>query len=252
MVPLIVAHFWLFHKSSHLRIEPPAFLRPDDNYADKIPFHSRVTIFILGILSLAMVPVFQVTTHLPAFFCVLLGLAFLWIYTYFMYHQLDEIEEHDKLSISRLFQSVDLSTIFFFLGILMSVAALETGGQLTLFANFLSSKIHQPLLISFLIGLASSFTDNVALVAATMGMYPIAETATAMQSGVQAFATDGQFWTFLAYCAVTGGSILIIGSATGVTVMGMEKISFTYYLKRFTPLAVLGYVAGALVFLLIN
>ena len=125
----------------------------------------------------------------------------------------------------------------------MSVASLKTAGQLNVMSKFLDNTIPTPDLISMLLGLTSSFLDNVALVAGTMGMYPIA--------AVGAFASNGIFWTFLAYCAVTGGSILIIGSASGVTVMGLEKISFGYYLKRFTPLALLGYFAGAGVYLLL-
>ena len=124
----------------------------------------------------------------------------------------------------------------------MSVAALNVGGQLTLFADVLSSNIKEPYAISVISGAISSVVDNVALVAATMGMYPIIP-------GDLFFAADGGFWTLLAYCAVTGGSIFIIGSATGVAVMGLEKISFGYYLKRFTPLAILGYIAGILLFL---
>ncbi|MDD3787510.1 MAG: sodium:proton antiporter NhaD [Petrimonas sp.] len=248
LVPLVIAHFWLFKKGTKLRVESE--VSEQDAYVQYIPFHSRVTIFVIGFLSLALVPVFQMTTHLPAFMCVLLGLVFLWIYTDLMYGRIKTIQDTNKLRISKLFRSVDLPTIFFFLGILMSVAALETGGQLTIFADFLSNSVKQPSVISFLVGLASSFTDNVALVAATMGMYPVVDAASAVTPYLQSFVADGSFWTFLAYCAVTGGSIFIIGSATGVTVMGLEKISFMYYFKRFTPLSILGYVAGAFIFFL--
>jgi Na+/H+ antiporter NhaD/arsenite permease-like protein len=245
---MTIAHFWLFDKGSKLRVS--STLTPEDEYIKMIPTKSREIIFWIGFLSLALVPVFQSITHLPAFMCVLLGLVFLWIYTDAMYGNLHHIDDEDKLSISRLFKTVDMPTIFFFLGILMSVAALETGGQLGLFANILSTNIQEPYLISFLIGMISSVVDNVALVAATMGMYPVVEAASAITPDLLAFVADGGFWTFLAYCAVTGGSILIIGSATGVTVMGMEKISFGYYLKRFTPLALIGYIAGAATFLI--
>jgi Na+/H+ antiporter NhaD/arsenite permease-like protein len=248
LVPMTIAHFWLFDKGSKLRVS--STLTPEDEYIKMIPTKSREIIFWIGFLSLALVPVFQSVTHLPAFMCVLLGLVFLWIYTDAMYGNLHQIDDEDKLSISRLFKTVDMPTIFFFLGILMSVAALETGGQLGLFANILSTNIQEPYLISFLIGMISSVVDNVALVAATMGMYPVVEAASAITPDLLAFVADGGFWTFLAYCAVTGGSILIIGSATGVTVMGMEKISFGYYLKRFTPLALIGYIAGAATFLI--
>jgi len=128
--------------------------------------------------------------------CVLLGLVFLWIYTDAMYGNLHQIDDEDKLSISRLFKTIDLPTIFFFLGILMSVAALETGGQLRLFANVLSTNIQEPYLISFLIGMISSVVDNVALVAATMGMYPVVEASSAITPDLLAFVADGGFWTF--------------------------------------------------------
>lgn len=240
LVSLGVAHFWLFKKGAVLRQDSDVLT--ESAYVERIPQKSRVVIFWIGILSLALVPVFQTVTHLPAFMCVLMGLVFLWIYTDLMYGRITEIRDSDKLRISKLSHTVDLPTIFFFLGILMSVAALNVGGQLTLFADMLSANIKTPYAISAIIGVISSLVDNVALVAATIGMFPIAP-------GDVYFAADGGFWTLLAYCAVTGGSILIIGSATGVAIMGMEKISFGYYFKRFTPLAVAGYTAGILVFL---
>ena len=125
----------------------------------------------------------------------------------------------------------------------MSVQALIVTGQLTILANWLSDTFTNENTIAVILGVMSSFLDNVALVSATMGMYPI--------EAVGAFAADSSFWTLLAYCAVTGGSILIIGSAAGVTVMGMEKISFGYYLKRITPIVLLGYFAGILIYTLI-
>ena len=116
---------------------------------------------------------------------------------------------------------------------------------------FLDKRVHEPYLISFVIGVLSSCVDNVALVAATMGMYPIVPDAANLAPYAQFFVSDGGFWTFLAYCAVTGGSILIIGSATGVTVMGLEKIDFMYYTKRFSILALIGYCCGAGVYMLL-
>ena len=247
LIALLIAHFWLFRKGTTLR--QSSNVSADDIYVERIPNKSRIIIFWIGISSLALVPVFQTITHLPAFMCVLIGLVFLWIYTDLMYGRINDIRESDKLRIPTLSRSVDLPTIFFFLGILMSVAALNVGGQLTLFADMLSSNIKEPYVISVISGAISSLVDNVALVAATMGMYPVLETSAAVTPYMQYFVADGGFWTLLAYCAVTGGSIFIIGSATGVAVMGMEKISFGYYLKRFTPLAILGYISGILVFL---
>ena len=187
---------------------------------------------------------------MPPFLGVLLGLVILWFYTDLMYSKL-HMHESQKLRISQLLPNIDLATIFFFLGILMAVGALETSGQLGIMSAFLDKHVHEPYLISFVIGALSSCVDNVALVAATMGMYPIVEQVADLSPYAQFFVSDGGFWTFLAYCAVTGGSILIIGSATGVTVMGLEKIDFMYYTKRFSILALIGYCCGAGVYMLL-
>lgn len=203
---------------------------------------SRYIIVILGIGTMVMVPVFNELIYAPPFMTVMLGVSILWAYTDLMYGKMDDVSEEDKMRLGDVLSRIDMPTILFFLGILMSVAALDTSGQLTTVSNFLSAQISSPLAISFVIGVMSSFVDNVALVAATMGMYPV-DPASVF------YAVNGEFWTFLAYCAVTGGSLLIIGSATGVTVMGMEKISFVYYLKRFSLVALAGYVAGALTYL---
>lgn len=248
LVPLSIAHFWLFKKGATLRLQSEE--EQADEYVPEIPNRSRRIIFIIGVLSLAMVPAFQMLTELPPFLGVLLGLVILWVYTDLMYSKLHMMKESDKLRIAELLPNIDLSTIFFFLGILMSVGALETSGQLGLMSNYLDSTVHEPYVIAFVIGILSSCVDNVALVAATMGMYPIVQQAADITPYAAHFVSDGAFWTFLAYCAVTGGSILIIGSATGVTVMGLEKISFMYYLKRFSLLSLIGYLCGAGVYLL--
>ncbi len=201
----------------------------------------RKRVLWVGLASLALVPVLQTLIQLPPFMGVLLGLVVLWFITDRKYADSDD-EAVQELRVHRTFTRVDISTVFFFLGILMSVQALIVTGQLAIMANFLSETFSETNMIALVLGICSSFLDNVALVSATMGMYPIAPT------GV--FAADSSFWTFLAYCAVTGGSLLIIGSAAGVTVMGMEKISFGYYFKRFTLLVLLGYLAGAAIYLL--
>lgn len=199
-------------------------------------------LLIIGLLSLALVPVLQSIFNLPPFMGVLLGLVVLWIIT-----DVKSARSKDpnaiRLKVSTLLGNLDISTIFFFLGILMSVKALGLIGILTILSEGLNATFGNPDTIAFLLGICSSFLDNVALVAATIGMYPLQE--------IGAFATDSSFWTFLSYCCITGGSMLIIGSASGVTVMGLEKISFGYYLKKFTPLAILGYCAGAAVYLLV-
>lgn len=248
LVPLTIANFWLFKKGSVLREVND---EENDEYIPNISNRARRTIFLIGVLSLALVPVFQTLTNLPPFMGVLFGLVVLWVYTDVMYSRAHNIEESGKLRIASLLSNIDLSTIFFFLGILMSVGALETAGQLGLLSNYLDAHVHQPYLISFVIGIMSSFVDNVALVAATMGMYPVVQQAADLSPYMAHFVTDGGFWTFLAYCAVTGGSILIIGSATGVTVMGLEKIDFMYYTKRFSLLSFLGYISGAGLYMLL-
>lgn len=205
------------------------------------PFFKKV-LLIIGLLSLALVPVLQSTLDLPPFMGVLFGLVVLWVITDVKSARSAE-PDANKYKVSSLFSKLDLSTILYFLGVLMSVQALNSVGVLTILSSGLSKAISSPDAIAFLLGIGSSVLDNVALVAATMGMYPLQEAG--------AYMADSSFWTFLAYCAVTGGSILIIGSASGVTVMGLEKISFGYYLKKFTLLAFLGYIAGAGVYLLL-
>ncbi|MEG1937276.1 MAG: sodium:proton antiporter NhaD [Rikenellaceae bacterium] len=221
--------------------------KPRDN-GELLPIVSRMSrriILFLGVTTMAFVPIFNEWSALPPFMYVMFGVSFLWIYTDLMYGKMHQMENSVKLRVTQILSRIDMSTILFFFGILMSVAALDTSGQLITVSSYLTDHINSELSISFLIGLMSSFVDNVALVAATMGMYPIDPSSAA-------YMVNGDFWTFLAYCAVTGGSILIIGSATGVTVMGMEKISFMYYFKRFTLIALAGYVAGAGTYMLLS
>jgi len=202
----------------------------------------RMMLLLIGLLSLVMVPVLQSSLHVPPYMSVLLGLCVLWVITDIA-AAVSKDPTAGKIKVSNLFSHLDLSTILFFLGVLMSVEALKQVGVLTTLANSLNAAIPSPKAIAVLLGCCSSVLDNVALVAATMGMYPLAEAG--------AFMADSQFWTLLAFCAVTGGSILIIGSASGVTVMGLEKVKFGYYLKKFTPLALIGYFAGIGVYTLL-
>lgn len=238
VVPLIFVTFMFKKDDISIYFEENA----DDYVLSHIDPGFKRTILIVGILSLAMVPFFQLFLNIPPFMGVLLGLTVLWILTDRLYYN-RKANGLQELRVNRVFTRIDVPTVLFFLGILMSVASLKSAGQLTSMSEILNKAVPNPELISIILGLCSSFLDNVALVAGTIGMYPIAAAGP--------FMTDGTFWTFLAYCAVTGGSILIIGSASGVTVMGLEKISFGYYLKRFTPLALLGYFAGAAVYMLL-
>ena len=203
----------------------------------------RSTIFALGVGSLVFVPVFRSITHLPPFLGVLFGLGLLWVYTEILYHRKQHVEESRKARITHVLTRIDTSTILFFLGILMSVAALQESGILGSFSHLLDKQVGNYYVIDVVIGLISSIVDNVPLVAGAMGMYSI-------DPGSAFFAQDGMFWIFLAYCAGVGGSILIIGSAAGVVVMGLEKINFIWYLKNISWIALLGYLAGAAIYIL--
>lgn len=207
------------------------------NNVDVITNRERKTIFFMGIGALVFVPIFKTITHLPPFIGVLFGLGILWVYTEMLYHKKKQVPENAKARISVVLKKVDFTTILFFLGILMAVNALQCAGILRELAEFLDNTVGNPYLIDIIIGVLSSIVDNVPLVAGCMGMYDITD------AGL--FATDGIFWMFLAYCAGVGGSILIIGSAAGVVVMGLEKVDFGWYLKNISLLALIGYLSGA-------
>ncbi|MCH5307312.1 MAG: sodium:proton antiporter NhaD [Prevotella sp.] len=201
----------------------------------------RKTIFFLGVGGLIFVPIFKSITHLPPFVGILLVLGILWTVTEVFYANLKDKEEQGAMQkrVSNLLSRIDLSTILFFLGILMAVACLESIGALTLLGKGLNGTFQgNHYLVTGIIGVLSSVVDNVPLVAGCMGMYPV-ETVGDM-------AVDGIFWQLLAYCAGVGGSILIIGSAAGVVVMGLEKITFGWYMKRISWVAFTGYLAGIL------
>lgn len=210
---------------------------------DYITKNERMIIFIMGISCLLFVPIFKTITHLPPFIGVLLGLSLMWIYTEIMYLKKRNMPQDYKATISVVLSRIDMTTILFFLGILMAVSALQSAGLLAQMAQWLDVVFDKNVyIVNLIIGFLSSIVDNVPLVAGAMGMYELAE--------VGNYAVDGDFWLFLAYCAGVGGSMLIIGSAAGVVVMGLEKISFGWYLKNISLLAMLGYLAGAAVFVL--
>ena len=200
--------------------------------------NQRKVIFLLGVGGLVFVPIFKTLTHLPPFMGILLVLGVLWMVTEVFHRQLEQ-NESDTMAkrVSDLLSKIDLSTIMFFLGILMAVAVLQEIGILTSLGEGLNEAFAgNYYLINGIIGVMSSIVDNVPLVAGCMGMYPVAADG--------AMAIDGIFWQLLAYCAGVGGSMLIIGSAAGVVVMGLEKITFGWYLKRMTWIAFVGYLAG--------
>ena len=244
LVPTLLAHFFLFKKGAKLR--KPSDVETDE-LMDILPRRARFIVLGLGIASLMLVPIWQTFFDVPAFMGVIFGLVLVWIYTELMFsaHK-RRLREASSLRMTTLLNHSDLTTIFYFLGILMSVAALIEGGQLLIAAGHVSEAIPNTGILAVLIGVLSAMLDNVALVAAVLGMYPVD-----VSGAVTPFVINGSFWVFLAYCGVTGGSLLIIGSATGVTVMGLEKISFGYYLKRFSLLALAGYIAGSIVYQLI-
>lgn len=180
-----------------------------------LPKYKQKIVLFMGVLVLVLVPVFKTYTYLPPFMGMLLGLGLLWMITEFMHRGISH-EEKDHLTLVSALHKIDISSILFFLGILMAIAALETSGMLAALALWLSEVIGNLTVIVMSIGLLSAVIDNVPLVAASQGMYDLAK-----------YPMDNYIWEFLAFCAGTGGSILIIGSAAGVAAMGMEKIDFS-------------------------
>lgn len=210
---------------------------------DSTPYQTKLTMLLIGISCLLFVPVFKTFTHLPPYMGMLFGLSVIWLTTEYILIKRAGYLDRRHYSIIRVLKRIDVPTIFFFLGILIAVAALQTAGHLALLAGGLDHLTGGNIyVINLAIGILSSIVDNVPLVAGAMGMYAVEATGH--------FSHDGLFWQFLAYCAGTGGSILIIGSAAGVAAMGMEKIDFIWYFKKISLLALLGYFSGAAVFIL--
>jgi Na+/H+ antiporter NhaD/arsenite permease-like protein len=195
-------------------------------------------VFISGVLILILVPVFKTFTHMPPYMGILLGLGILWIITEIIHGAKEEKYKH-PLSVAYALRKIDTPSILFFLGILISVAALQSSGILMGLATWMTTSIGNINVIVISLGLLSSIVDNVPLVAAAQGMFDLS-----------AYPTDDYLWEFLAYCTGTGGSTLIIGSAAGVAAMGIEKIDFFWYLKKISWLAIIGYLAGAFIYIL--
>lgn len=213
------------------------------------PRMSRL-ILVTGVAGLLFVPVFKQLTGLPPYMGMTIALGINWVLTEILYDRRRDLEASIQNRVSKVLKHIDMPTILFFLGILMAVGALQSAGILTDMARWFDKHLHEPFAIAGLIGLLSSVVDNVPLVAACMGMYPIADAAAAAASAdpafMQGFVADGLFWHLLSYCAGVGGSLLIIGSAAGVVAMGLEKIDFAWYLRKITPLVLAGYLAGML------
>jgi Na+/H+ antiporter NhaD/arsenite permease-like protein len=229
LLPALVVHFRL--KGS---VQTPTTI-PETGKIPSTP-RERKWVFFMGLAALLFVPVFKTVTHLPPFMGVLLGLGVMWVVTELIHSEKDQADR-SPLSVIQALRKIDTPSILFFLGILVAISALESAHLLVELAGWLDRAVGNITAVGISIGFLSAVVDNVPLVAAAQGMYTLEQ-----------YPHDHYFWEFLAYCAGTGGSALIIGSAAGVAAMGMENISFFWYLKRITPLAILGYLGGAAVY----
>ena len=203
------------------------------------PVRGSRTMLFVGVGGLISVPVFKTITHLPPYMGMMLALGVLWVVSELINPNMDEADKRPYTAAGAL-SRIDVPSVLFFLGILLAVSSLQSMGTLGEFAAYLDKTFGDNRIIITLIGLLSSIVDNVPLVAASMGMY-----------GMDLYPADHMIWEYLAYCAGTGGSVLIIGSAAGVAVMGMEKIDFIWYMKKISLLALLGYFAGAAAYLVL-
>ncbi len=231
LVPLVILSFTLKGKIKH-----PIAQRNSNNQA--LTKRQQLIVFFSGVIILMLVPVFKTVTHLPPYMGILIGLGVLWVITEIIHGKKDEEDKH-ALSVVHALRKIDSASILFFLGILVCIAALQSIGVLSEIAQWLTANIQNENIIIISIGLISSIIDNVPLVAAVQGMYDFNQ-----------YPPDHFFWEFLAYAAGTGGSALIIGSAAGVAAMGMEKISFFWYLRKISFLALMGFFAGAITYIL--
>lgn len=231
VVPLDVTGYFLGNRQV---VAPPR--RGHEEGADTSAFE-RQLMFFLGLGILMAVPGFKTVTHLPPFFGILFGVGILWAVGDLVHRKQEELKKQ-RLTLARALTRIDMASIIFFIGILMAVAVLEHVHILSSIAQWLDQTVGSQAVIVMLIGLVSAVVDNVPLVAASTGMYTLAQ-----------YPTASFPWEFMAYCAGTGGSILIIGSAAGVAAMGLEKIDFVWYLRKISALAPLGYVAGAAVYI---
>lgn len=232
LIPLIVVS---------MRIKGTVDITPEpEEKVSAMTRNERNTVFFVGVGALVFVPVFKMITHLPPFMGVLFGLGALWAVVEYIHRQKDD-QQKEYYSVSRALQRIDTPSVLFFLGILIAISALESTHILTHLAQWMNDAIGNLHLIVMGIGVLSAIVDNVPLVAASMGMYDLAT-----------YPMDDFLWEFMAYCAGTGGSILIIGSAAGVAAMGMEKISFGWYLKRISFYALIGYIGGAVTYIVLH
>lgn len=249
IVPLLILSFTM--KGD---VERPIKQNTASSYLNPTTAFERNLIFFMGVAGLLFVPIFKTVTHLPPFMGMMFSLGVLWVTTEVIHSSKNKEDKH-PLSVIGVLQKIDVASVLFFLGILLAVSALQEIGHLNVVAEYLDVKLKNIYGINLAIGLLSSIVDNVPLVAAAQGMYMTVDPATLAQTAdpewFKNFVPNGQFWEFLAYCAGTGGSALIIGSAAGVAAMGLEKIDFFWYLKKLSLLAVIGYFAGAFTYILL-
>lgn len=239
IVPLIYLTFKL-----NGEVESPLVSETKEHYLDPTTPFERNLVFYTGVGGLLFVPIFKIVIHLPPYLGMLFSLGILWIITEII-HRSKNHEQKARVSVVSVLRKIDTPTILFFLGILLAVTSLQSAGHLGLLAGFLQENLHGDIYaINLIIGLLSAIVDNVPLVAGAMGMYEIGD----IGGEVLAYPVDHKFWEFLAYCAGTGGSVLIIGSAAGVAVMGILKVDFIWYVKKISFIALLGYFAGAMTY----
>ncbi len=231
LIPLILASFYLRGGS----VVPPD--QVENGVSNTSQFEKNL-MFFMGMGSLIFVPVFKAITHLPPYLGILFALGVLWLVGNIV-HRNKSTEEKQHLTLTKALRRIDMASVVFFIGILLAVASLSANGMLPALAQWLDAKVGNQSIIVIIIGLVSAVVDNIPLVAASMGMYPISQ-----------FPTDSFIWEFMAYCAGTGGSILIIGSAAGVAAMGLEKIEFFWYARRIGPIALIGYFAGVAAYII--
>jgi Na+/H+ antiporter NhaD/arsenite permease-like protein len=230
VVPLVVVSYFLRGRA----IVPP--VEQQHELVQTSVFERNLT-FYLGLGLLVMVPAFKTATHLPPFMGMLFGLGILWLVGELI-HRDKEYDEKKRFTLVHALTRIDMSSIVFFIGILLAVAVLERAQVLEMLARWLDAVVGRQDIIVILLGLLSAIVDNVPLVAASMGMYSLAQ-----------YPPDSFLWEFVAYCAGTGGSILIIGSAAGVAAMGLENIHFFWYVRRISGLALLGYFGGVVAYI---
>lgn len=238
LVCLVLPLLWI-SRTLKGNVERPDSVIDHGHHSSGVTANERVMVFALGVGALLFVPVFKAITHLPPFMGVMLGLGVLWVYTEII-HMRHGVDQRGHLMVTAVLRKIDLPSVLFFLGILVAVAGLQVAGHLTLLAETLDKGLGNIFLINGAIGALSAIVDNVPLVAAAQGMYPMTQ-----------YPSDHLFWELLALCAGTGGSMLIIGSAAGVAAMGIMHIDFIWYLKRMTIPAAIGYLGGIITFWLI-